>query len=165
MKPIYFDSNVMITDDLATISGDSYPVRAISPIRIRRREAASGVFQFLTIIAGGVIGLFGAIAFYGLNHEEFMYPDFTVCLFFVSIGVLLIIGIALLKRGAPVFFDLILVTNAREGVVMTSEDRDYIQHVRAALEQAILGTEHESARKPSHGKPQSSFNQISRDHA
>lgn len=51
----------------------------------------------------------------------------------------MIIGAIRYKVPPPVF-DLILVTNARECVVMTSKDPDYIQHVRAAIEQAIIGT-------------------------
>jgi hypothetical protein len=61
LKPIYFDNKVMITNNLATIFGVSYPVRAISSITIRRRVAASGVFQFLVVIIGAVVGFFGPL--------------------------------------------------------------------------------------------------------
>lgn len=41
LEPIYFDNDVMITDHLLTFFGVSYPVHAISSIKIHRKETAS----------------------------------------------------------------------------------------------------------------------------
>jgi hypothetical protein len=122
--PIYQDRNVFITDHVATLLGVSYPLRAISSIRIKRTNAVRLLAALIACIAE-----LSAISFY-LRPGSHMEP-----LVMMGGGFALLIGAFL----TPPDFKLILVTNACEGVVFTSKDRDYIERVRAAIEQAIIG--------------------------
>ena len=50
-KPIYQDRNVFITDHVATLLGVSYPLRAISSIRIKRTNAVRLLAALIACIA------------------------------------------------------------------------------------------------------------------
>jgi hypothetical protein len=145
-QPIYSDKDVKITDHFATIFGVSYPVRAISSLKTRRK----GMWLFFLIIIGSVLLFYGLFAFSVValpekisTPSEFLsrFPERLLKFLASPFPVFVVIGIALLIAAGKINpgFKLILVTNAQERAVITSKDPAYIQRVRAAIEQAIIG--------------------------
>ncbi|MGH6848171.1 MAG: DUF6232 family protein [Methylocella sp.] len=138
-ETIYFDRNVMISNHIATIFGTSYPIRAITSVSIRRREMTSGCVPIFAIIIGMPLFLFGTLGIfaYFMDKKE-SHNDVVILL-----GIMAIMGLVLAVNGfrtkaRPPQFDLIFVTAAGECATLTSKDADYVRHVRAAIEQAIL---------------------------
>jgi hypothetical protein len=138
-KSIYSDRNVIITNHLATLFGVSYPLRAISSIKIKRTSTER---QMLALI-GGIFALSGIFLladcpFRGIS-ELFNISDMNRER--LSGLIIMIVGFALFVGAffTTPDFKLILVTNAREGVVMKSRNLNYIQHIRRAIEQAVAG--------------------------
>lgn len=138
-NPIYCDTDVVITFHLARIFGVSYPIRAISSIKIGQRKTAKRPSKSLFLMLGGVFTLCGLGVLSSASGE----------LWWIGVvfgGLLVSMGFMTFAKGfryklPPPVFELILVTNAREGVVMASENHTYIEHVRGAIEQAIIGKE------------------------
>lgn len=133
---IYADRNVTVSKQIATIFGTSYPIRAISSLTIRRRQPASGCIPFVLMLTGILLAFGGAIGVAAALNT------ISVGLLFMA-GFVTLFGISMIMRAVyykhpEPEFDLILVTMAAQRVAMTSRDPGYVNHVRAAIEQAIL---------------------------
>lgn len=138
-KTIYFDGNVMISYSIVTIFGTSYPIRAISSVSTRRREMTSGCVPISAIIIGGASFFFGVLGiFAGFMDKKESHNEAVIFLSIVAVMGLIMAVNGFRAKAPPPRFDLVLVTAAGERAALTSKDADYVQHIRAAIEQAIF---------------------------
>jgi len=140
MQAIYFDDNVLITQNIATIFGTSYPISAITSLNIK--EIKGQVSSFITFLFF-IIFMFGLIVFvFGLSVVFDETRQFTSSSLLALVpGAAVMFGIWYLagKTNTPPPSDYFLTIRTADGThaEIFSSDPRYVQTIRAAIEHAI----------------------------
>ncbi|ATQ67760.1 MULTISPECIES: DUF6232 family protein [Methylosinus] len=147
---IFSDERAIITAAIATLDGVSYPTAAISSLSVRQAPARHGcAIVILWLIALPLLA-FGALAALVVVVEGVQYFSGTAPAVHAHevretigpAGVALVLGLVVasfarhLARSNEVF-ELCIATSGAERVALASQDKDYLQRLRTAIEAAI----------------------------
>jgi hypothetical protein len=119
------DEPAIVTDTIAKIGGVSYPIVAISSVRIKKVMAPSIPIGVACFIASLVF----LMSFFGGEGTAML----------VAFGILLALGTYLVVFAKPNFV-LILVTAGREQPALVTPDDKYVGKIQGQIEDAICAS-------------------------
>jgi hypothetical protein len=129
-EPIYSDQNVSVTKAIAKIGDTSYPINAVSSLRVEKEMTNSSTLGCgcLSLVLGGLFALAG------LGSLTRPNGPLLFMLGVLGIGG----GVAAFSTHKPVHkYKLILVTASGEVSALSTQDKEHVDDVRAAIELAI----------------------------
>jgi uncharacterized membrane protein len=142
-EAIHFDERVLVTTDIATIDGVSYPIRAISSLAVRELPSKGGYAAPTFMIVGGVLALLGLLALIGsaLPEKGGQGPrggPVEMAATMILIGVSMF-GFGWTMTRAPRRYALVLGSAGGERQALESTDAAWLAIVRIAIEEAMRG--------------------------
>ncbi len=142
-EALHFDDRVLVTREMATIDGVSYPIRAISSLAVRELPPQGGCAAPTFMIVGGVLALLGLLALIGsaLPEKGGQGPrggPVEMAATMILIGVSMF-GFGWTMTRAPRRYALVLGSAGGERQALESTDAAWLAIVRMALEEAMRG--------------------------
>ncbi len=141
-KPLFFDSRVRVTVELATLDGVSYPIRAISSLAVREVPNPNGWVLALIKVVGwsglalGALGLLGAATSASGRDGG---AEFFAFLFAVSGGLRIWAGSG---AKAVKVYALAIGSAGGERQALVAKDVSWVTQVRMAIEEAMRYARH-----------------------
>ncbi len=144
-EPLHFDNRVLVTRDMATIDGVSYPIRAISSLVVREVPRKGGCLIPALMLGGCLVIVVTALSLVGSmlpdpgragGGPHGASPASAVTIMLVGVAMF---GFGWSLQSAPPSYALVLGSAGGERHAVESADVAWLVLVRTALEEAMRG--------------------------